>query len=346
MLPGDNSSWSHAINDRGVIAGVSAEITVQQVGHQVRIIEDNKAVTWEPVSGALTRLGDLVIGGDPIDIERAWSLDNNGLIAGWGRPAGSPTGSKGWLFEAGNLTDLGPVEEPTAMNNRRQIVGQPLAGQAHAWLWDNGALTNLHDHPSINGVTSRAWGINEAGQIVGEAQFLISHPEAPVLWENGEPINLVGHLFGRPQGVAADINNDGLIIGWVIDLDNLNDQWRAFIIDDGEFLPLIDLIPRELGWDQLLVAWDINDRGQIVGGGLRYGQLGHGFLLTPIEKGDLNCDGAINAFDIEPFILALLNPAGYALQFPDCAAGFGDVNGDGAVDAFDIEPFVRLLTGP
>ncbi len=346
LLPGDNSSWSHAINDDGSVAGVSSEVTIEHIGHLIRIIEDNKAVTWNAATGELTKLSDLVIGGDPIDIERAWSLNNDGLIAGWGRPAGSPTGSKGWLFEAGNLTDLGPVEEPTAMNSRRQIVGQPLAGQAHAWLWDNGVLTELHDHPLIQGVTSRAWGINEAGQVVGEAQFFISHPEAPVLWENGEPVNLVGHLFSRPQGIATAINNDGLIVGLVTDLDNLNDPWHGFLIDDGEFYDLIDLIPQDLGWEQLTLPWDINDRGQIVGGGLRNGQLGHGFLLIPIEKGDLNCDGAIDAFDIEPFILAMTDPEAYGRQYPDCAAGFADVNEDGAVDAFDIEPFVALLTGP
>ncbi len=59
--------------------------------------------------------------------------------------------------------------------------------------------------------------------------------------------------------------------------------------------------------------------------------------------GDLNCDGAIDAFDIEPFILALTDPAGYAAAYPGCDHDLADVNGDGAVDAFDIEPFVGLL---
>jgi hypothetical protein len=61
--------------------------------------------------------------------------------------------------------------------------------------------------------------------------------------------------------------------------------------------------------------------------------------------GDLNCDGFVNAFDIDPFVLALTNPTGYAIAYPDCDLMNGDINGDGAVNAFDIDPFVLLLTG-
>ena len=59
--------------------------------------------------------------------------------------------------------------------------------------------------------------------------------------------------------------------------------------------------------------------------------------------GDLNCDGDIDAFDIEPFLIALFDPQGYAAAYPDCDISFADINGDGDVDAFDIEPFLELL---
>ncbi len=61
--------------------------------------------------------------------------------------------------------------------------------------------------------------------------------------------------------------------------------------------------------------------------------------------GDLNCDGLINAFDIDPFVLALTDAEAYALAFPDCDLMAGDINQDGFVNAFDIDPFVELLTG-
>ena len=52
---------------------------------------------------------------------------------------------------------------------------------------------------------------------------------------------------------------------------------------------------------------------------------------------DMNCDGEVNAFDIEPF-LDLLFGAGQP-----CDTCTGDVNGDGVIDAFDIEPFLECL---
>ncbi|MBU0639407.1 MAG: hypothetical protein KKB50_11130 [Planctomycetes bacterium] len=63
------------------------------------------------------------------------------------------------------------------------------------------------------------------------------------------------------------------------------------------------------------------------------------------EIGDLNCDGAINAFDIDPFVLALLGPDYYDPAWPDCDINLADINDDGLVDAFDIDPFVALLMG-
>jgi len=59
----------------------------------------------------------------------------------------------------------------------------------------------------------------------------------------------------------------------------------------------------------------------------------------------VNCDGVVNGFDIDPFVLALIDRAAYAAQYPDCDYLNGDVNGDGQVNAFDIDPFVALLTG-
>ena len=65
-----------------------------------------------------------------------------------------------------------------------------------------------------------------------------------------------------------------------------------------------------------------------------------------LPRGDLNCDGNVDFGDINPFVLALTNPAGYAAQYPNCDRMNADINGDGVVDFGDINPFVRLLTQP
>ncbi len=61
---------------------------------------------------------------------------------------------------------------------------------------------------------------------------------------------------------------------------------------------------------------------------------------------DVNCDGGIDAFDIDPFVLALTDAAGYAAAYPDCHVLLADINNDGVVNVFDIDPFIAKLTGP
>jgi hypothetical protein len=63
--------------------------------------------------------------------------------------------------------------------------------------------------------------------------------------------------------------------------------------------------------------------------------------------GDANCDGVVNNFDIDCFVLALTNPTTWAAQ---CSNGgactlpcVADTNGDQAVNNFDIDSFVTCI---
>jgi hypothetical protein len=82
-----------------------------------------------------------------------------------------------------------------------------------------------------------------------------------------------------------------------------------------------------------------NDAGGIEVDHLQYG------LAAATGRGDLNCDGSVNAFDIDPFVLALTSPAAYELAYPSCDILRADINCDGSVNAFDIDPFVLCLIG-
>ena len=55
-----------------------------------------------------------------------------------------------------------------------------------------------------------------------------------------------------------------------------------------------------------------------------------------VLKGDVNLDGAVDFFDIQPFIDQL---SGAGSQ-PEA-----DVNCDGVVDFFDIQAFIDVLSG-
>lgn len=61
------------------------------------------------------------------------------------------------------------------------------------------------------------------------------------------------------------------------------------------------------------------------------------------QRGDLNCDGSVNAFDVEAFTLALSEPDAYRQRLPECDAALGDLNYDGTFNAFDVDAFVQRL---
>jgi hypothetical protein len=69
-----------------------------------------------------------------------------------------------------------------------------------------------------------------------------------------------------------------------------------------------------------------------------------GFALQ--MAGDLNCDGYVNFGDINPFVLALVDPAAYVTTYPSCDIMNADMNGDGSVDFGDINPFVAAMLPP
>ena len=77
---------------------------------------------------------------------------------------------------------------------------------------------------------------------------------------------------------------------------------------------------------------DDDDNGTEAGSAYIFDLNTCGFAL-----GDMNCDGEINAFDIEPF-LDLLFGGG-----EPCNTCTGAANGAGELDAFDIEPCLNCL---
>ena len=66
--------------------------------------------------------------------------------------------------------------------------------------------------------------------------------------------------------------------------------------------------------------------------------------LWSLRRSDFDLDRADAIFS-ETW-LALFDPSGYAAQYPNCDINSADINGDGSIDSFDIEPFLQLLFGP
>ncbi|MFH1748709.1 MAG: proprotein convertase P-domain-containing protein [Planctomycetota bacterium] len=61
--------------------------------------------------------------------------------------------------------------------------------------------------------------------------------------------------------------------------------------------------------------------------------------------GDMNCDGNVNAYDIDGFICALSPSCDYESIYPDCDRMLADINGDGYPNSYDIDGFIALVGG-
>lgn len=88
----------------------------------------------------------------------------------------------GFLWEKGVMTDLGTpgvMVFAQAINPKGQVVGTTWDGMASsAFVWDNSVVTQLG---TLGGRESRAFGINPAGEVVGQSQTESGGPRA-TLW--------------------------------------------------------------------------------------------------------------------------------------------------------------------
>ncbi len=154
------------------------------------------------------------------------------------------------------------------------------------------------------------------------------------------PLNLATRtrvcFYQGPRAVAT-----------MLGVENNVRQITSLLYDKGTWAPALLSVP---GQEDAFYADLVADHGDVLLvyegeiGGVNQG-IKATFLRDP-HAGDINCDGAIDFGDINPFVLLLTNPAGYATAFPDCHPLNGDINEDGVVDFGDINPFVRLLTIP
>jgi cytochrome c peroxidase len=86
--------------------------------------------------------------------------------------------------------------------------------------------------------------------------------------------------------------------------------------------------------------WQITDPA--AAGGVAFSQVAHLRMIPYLCGGDMNCDGATNGLDIQPFVQAILSPAAFAVDHPGCNAARGDINGDNQVNTTDISLFITL----
>jgi probable HAF family extracellular repeat protein len=204
--------------------------------------------------------------------------------------------SRAFLWEKGAMTDLGVLGEghdafANAINDEGQVVGasQYTASSdpvlqfppPHTFLWQKGTMTDLGAFPGAK--ISNGLGINNAGQVVGLSTVRGDNDFHAALWSGGVLTDL-GVFPGDTDSVANAINSRGQIVG----ASGSPTTLRAMIWENDTGIDLNTRIAASSGW-QLLIAIDINDRGQITGFGIHNNPNGQSaFLLTPIANPHTN----------------------------------------------------------
>jgi probable HAF family extracellular repeat protein len=183
--------------------------------------------------------------------------------------AGLPISSDGQAQVSGiryAVTDLGTLggssSEAWGINDAGQVVGRadipptPVAAFYHAFLYDNGVMTDLG---TINCVGQNSWAydINDAGQIVGWT--CSSYRNRAFLRSGGVMVDL--GTLGGTHSVAFGINHAGHVVGTAATTGDATQH--AFLYDGVEMHDLGTLVPNQ----QSSIAYDINDTGNVVGSG-------------------------------------------------------------------------------
>jgi probable HAF family extracellular repeat protein len=257
--------------------------------------------TWK--NGVMRDLGTL--GGPDSYPSAGCNNDRDDLVAGVSFINSTPNLTTGiptadpFLWQSGTMADLGSLGGTVGFsqcaNNRAQVTGwSNLAGDStfHPFFWDRGVITDIGTFGGDNGFPT--W-MNNAGEVVGRADFPDGHHDG-FLWRNGVKTDL-GAL--GTQSTALQINSSHQIVG----ASRINDETvHAFLWEDGgPMLDLNDLIPANSSL-QLVVAFNINDRGEITGLGAPPGVVPfgsdapglHPFLLIPCES-DISCENKADA---------------------------------------------------
>ena len=170
-------------------------------------------------------------------------------------PGGVVPPDHAFAWQRGKLSDLGKFD-PTAINDRGEIVGSGLGAAGHALLWRQGKLTDLG---TLGGRSSEAVGINRRGQVVGTSDLPGSTQRSlrrhAFLWQDGKMTDL-GTLGGRNSRAIA-INDHGQVIG--VSDTAAPGRHHGFLWQNGKMTDLGTLG----GWTSNPVA--INERGQVIG---------------------------------------------------------------------------------
>jgi probable HAF family extracellular repeat protein len=277
-LPGGSNSLAIAINNSGLIAGLSLTAT----GDEHAVLWRNRAIKDLGTLGgkssralAMNNFGQIVGSSQRADGKVHAFLWSKGVMTDLGTPGGSGSsafgvdregrvvvaGSDGSvaIWANGVFTHLPPLAhstgcDATGMDPSGRVVGRCTVRQnIHAVLW---RASQVIDLGSLGGFPTSATAINASGHVVGISRENPDMGSRPFQWYRGRMIDLTEQ--GAPAGLIPNaINVDALIAG---DLVVTPGEIHAVVFQQGTTVDLGALTP---GQDSY--AFGINATGDVVG---------------------------------------------------------------------------------
>lgn len=322
------NGWGADINNNGQIAGAASTGAVYAA-----FLREN---------AGLLNLGTLGTNGS-----RATSINDNGTVVGETSTASGDrvafiskdgqqmtainTPNNNWSV-ANGINNIGEIVG-YLYNSQGTLNGEGTDGE-RAVMWNElGNMINLQD---LGGKASGASKINDNGIAVGWA-YTPDDLRRAVIWNNNQ-ITALPNL-GR-YASAMSINNKDQVVGQYYRDGSIVHE--GFIAEDGETANLNALIKNPFNF-LLKTAFDINDKGQIVGNALNIssGQ-DHAVLLTPIcgssqrnpvlpnniSQGNFNFSNVNSGLWYDPPTTSGFN---FQMNNSSGATSGGGVSGDGCV---------------
>src|SRR5436190_754075 len=274
-LPGGTFSQATYVNNDGSVTGISTAADRSQ-----------HAVLW--VGGQIVNMAKIGLGGPN---SGALGVTARGQAVVWGPGQGQ-------------IRELSPLPGDTVgmalgINDHGQVVGMsgscantiipPFVAAPHAVLWE--ADGSVHDLGNLGGtvntdllsIGNAALAINNRGQVAGVSALPGNQSTHAFLWTKKTGIRDLGTLPGDVNSAGLAINDRGDVVGGSVDGDLASGNPRPFIWQNGVMSDLNDLIPADSPL-YLLIAFWINDAGEIAGfGATSTGDI-HAFLATPTKR--------------------------------------------------------------
>jgi uncharacterized membrane protein len=249
----DSQSQAFRINDSGQVVGYSDTETMHcdKYGDCYYVYKSNSAFLWDDVHG-MKNLGNNGVSGINAAGEVSGTTQNAAIWSGSWTQIGSLGGSSGggaindygqvagssslssksstsdaflWTpstpdGKSGTMVDLGISGNPLAINGQGAVVGRSVY---FAFLWSpsapNSVTGHLVDLPSIDGISTVAYGINDSGVIVGDAtagaggmHAVVWQPDATGNYTTSDLNALIPAGTGWDLQGADGINKRGQIV--------------------------------------------------------------------------------------------------------------------------------------